>query len=802
MAPGATIADRNNSPWARARDLILPIGIIGSVLVIMVPLPPMILDLLLAANITIAVIVLLTTVYVKTPLEFSIFPSLLLATTLGRLVLNVATTRLILTRAGTHGMSAAGEVIGSFADFVAGNNIVVGLIIFVIIVVIQFVVITKGATRISEVAARFALDGMPGRQMAIDADLNAGIIDEKQAQRRREEITEQADFFGAMDGASKFVRGDAIAGIIITLINIVGGLIIGVAQLGMGFGEAASLFTKLTIGDGLVSQVPAFLISLAAGLLVTRSTREINLPSEFMRQLFSRPPALAITGGFLGVLIFTSLPTLPLMALGGGCVGLAVMLSGRQQKEREESERATKAETEQPAEERVEDFLSVDPMEFSIGVGLIRLADPKRGGDLLDRIKGVRQMVAQDIGIVMPKVRIRDDMRLEQNQYRLKIADMPVADGLVYPEMLLAMDSGMTTGKVPGIETREPAFNTPATWIDPATRSQAELYGYTIVEAVAVLATHLTEVVRQHADELLTRDATKHLIDELKETSPTVVEELIPNQMKLYEVQKVLACVDWFEQEAKQQKRDARIGVVGYGEGGMIALYAAALDPRIDATIVSGYFDDRNAIWSQPIDRNVFGLLDQFGDAELAAMVAGRGLIIDTTPGPKVTLAGRGGAPAVLKSPQRTDPEFTRALKLLANSDLDPLYSFVKPGDMSKAVKNLVETLGVRPNIRKSSSRPKMLRGAWDASIRQARQIHEIDRHNQRVLRESQSVRQQFMKKLYDAADKQDLAVYKKVADEYREHFATQVIGRFDEKRLPPNVRTRKAYDNAKCTGY
>ena len=540
MAPGATIADRDNSPWARARDLILPIGIIGSVLVIMVPLPPMVLDLLLAANITIAVIVLLTTVYVKTPLEFSIFPSLLLATTLGRLVLNVATTRLILTRAGTHGMSAAGEVIGSFADFVAGNNIVVGLIIFVIIVVIQFVVITKGATRISEVAARFALDGMPGRQMAIDADLNAGIIDEKQAQRRREEITEQADFFGAMDGASKFVRGDAIAGIIITLINIVGGLIIGVAQFGMGFGEAASLFTKLTIGDGLVSQVPAFLTSLAAGLLVTRSTREINLPSEFMRQLFSRPQALAITGGFLGVLIFTSLPAIPLLALGGGCVGLALMLSGRQQKEREETERATKAEEEKPPEERVEDYLSVDPMEFSIGVGLIRLADPKRGGDLLERIKGVRQMVAQDIGIVMPKVRIRDDMRLEQNQYCLKIADMPVADGLVYPEMLLAMDSGVTTGKVPGIETREPAFNTPATWIDPTTRSQAELHGYTIVEPVAVLATHLTEVVRQHADELLTRDATKHLIDELKETSPTVVEELIPGQMKLHEVQKVL----------------------------------------------------------------------------------------------------------------------------------------------------------------------------------------------------------------------------------------------------------------------
>jgi len=528
-------------PLGRIQDLILPVGIIASVLVIVVPLPAALMDLLLATNITIAVIVLLTTIYVRTPLEFSIFPSLLLATTLGRLVLNVATTRLILTQPSRPtDFMAAGSVIRSFGEFVAGDKIVVGLIIFAIIVLIQFVVITKGATRISEVAARFALDGMPGRQMAIDADLNAGIIDEREAQRRREEITEQADFFGAMDGASKFVRGDAIAGIVITLINIVGGLIIGVFEMGWDIGATASLYTKLTIGDGLVSQIPAFLISLAAGLLVTRSTHSINLPSEFLRQLFSRPQALAVAGGFLGVLIFTTLPKLPLLLLGAGCVGVALTTSRRTARERVSVEAKKKAEAAKPPEERIEDYLTIDPMEVEIGVGLIRLADPKRGGDLLERIQRVRQNVAADIGIILPKVRIRDNMRLEQNEYRVKIADMPVAGGMVYPDNYLAMDSGVTTGKVPGVETKDPAFGTPAVWIERGVRDQAEMFGYTVVEPGSVIATHLTETVRRHADEILTRDATQHLLDELKQTSPAVVDELVPGVMKLAEVQQIL----------------------------------------------------------------------------------------------------------------------------------------------------------------------------------------------------------------------------------------------------------------------
>jgi flagellar biosynthesis protein FlhA len=535
---------RAMSRLASWQHLVLPLGIIASVLVILVPMPPFMMDILLSANIAISVIILLTTIYVRTPLEFNIFPTVLLATTLARLVLNVASTRLILTHAGKDKLNAAGGVIESFGNFVAGDQIVVGIIIFVIIVVIQFLVITKGATRISEVAARFALDGMPGRQMAIDADLNAGIIDEKEAQRRREEITQQADFYGAMDGASKFVRGDAIAGIVITVINIVGGFAIGVFQAGMTFSAAATIYTKLTIGDGLVSQVPAFLISLAAGLLTTRSTGKSDLPVQFLRQLFSNPQALLVTAGFLGILILTSLPTIPLLTLGAGCTGLALLLT-RQKKEEDlqaaKTQAAQVAATEKkPVEDRIEDYLIVDPMEMEIGVGLIRLADPKRGGDLLPRITSIRQNVAAEIGIVLPKVRIRDNMTLGENMYRIKIANNPVAEGVVYPDRLLAMDSGQTAGKINGIETRDPAFQMPAVWIEQATRPRAEMLGYTPVEPAAVLATHLQVVVRRHADELLNRDSAKHLLEELKKQSPAVVEELMPGLLKLAEVQQVL----------------------------------------------------------------------------------------------------------------------------------------------------------------------------------------------------------------------------------------------------------------------
>jgi flagellar biosynthesis protein FlhA len=538
----ATAAVPRASHWlAGWQDLVLPLAVVASVLVVLVPLPPPVLDVLLAANIAVAVLVLLTTIYVRTPLEFSIFPTLLLACTLARLVLNVATTRLILSNAGSLGSGAAGAVVEGFGNFVAGDKLVVGFVIFAIIVVIQFVVITKGATRISEVAARFALDGMPGRQMAIDADLSAGNINEAQAQARRLEVTQQAEFFGAMDGASKFVRGDAIAGILITLVNVIGGLAIGVIEHDLGPAEAADLYTRLTIGDGLVTQVPAFLISLAAGLLVTRSSSRVNLPVQFLEQLFSRPQTLFVTAGFLGLLIFTKLPALPLLALAGGCVALAMLLT-RQGKETAAAAmaKAVVPPAEKPREQRVEDFLAVDPMELEIGAGLIRLADPARGGDLLERIQKARHAVAAELGILMPKVRIRDNLRLGARQYRIKMSDVPVAEGELQPGMLLAINGGAATGSLTGIATREPTFDMPATWIDAASRAKAETQGFQVVEPIGVLVTHLTETVRNHADELLTRDSARQLIDELRKSSPAAVDELIPNQMKLVEVQQVL----------------------------------------------------------------------------------------------------------------------------------------------------------------------------------------------------------------------------------------------------------------------
>lgn len=527
----------------RYRDLVLPLGIIASLVVILVPLPTWLMDMLLAGNITVGVIVLITTVYVSTPLEFSIFPSLLLATTLARLVLNVATTRLILTGAGDGGVEAAGGVIQSFGEFVAGDRIEVGIIIFLIIVLIQFIVITKGATRISEVAARFALDGMPGKQMAIDADLNAGLIDEKQAQTRRAEVGAQADFYGAMDGASKFVRGDAVAGIVITIVNVIGGLYIGVVTAGMPIGEAAALFTKLTIGDGLVSQVPALLISLAAGLLVTRSASKTNLPIEFLQQLLSNPRALYVSGGFLLLMIVTNLPAIPMATLGLGCVGLAVAVGKQNKRESDAASdqvAADEAAARAPAEKRIEDYLQVDPMEMTIGLGLLPLADPSKGGDLMQRITGVRNTVAADIGIILPKVRVRDEASLGQFEYEIRIAGNPIARETVLPDKLLAIDNGGTTGVIEGIPTKDPTFGSPAVWIDPIRREQAAIYGYTAVASGTVLATHLQEIARRHADELLTRDATKHLIDELREAAPAVVDELVPGVLKVSELQQVL----------------------------------------------------------------------------------------------------------------------------------------------------------------------------------------------------------------------------------------------------------------------
>jgi flagellar biosynthesis protein FlhA len=525
-------------------DFLLPIGIIACLMVIFVPLPPAMMDVLLAANISIAVVILLATVYVKSPLELSVFPSLLLVTTLARLALNVGTTRLILTRGAIDGQEAAGGVIQGFSQFVTGDNLAVGLVIFSIIVVIQFVVITKGATRISEVAARFSLDGLPGRQMAIDADLNAGVIDSQQAHAMREDTIAQADFYGTMDGASKFVRGDAIAGVIITLINIAGGLVIGMSN-SMSLTEAATTFTQLTIGDGLASQLPALLISLAAGLLVTRSTRQTDLSRESVQQVFARPVVLVITAIFLGLMILTELPKIPLLILAISCLAGAYFLHQGQTK-------AAFAIANQPtvpkapptAETSIETLLASDIVVLELGVGLIRLADTRQAGTLLQRITESRQSIANQIGIILPKVRLKDDLQLEPNQFRISIQGRVVEQGRVQPDFCLAVDTGTATKPLGEIAVREIAedhlADGPGYWIAAESIQTAAESGYLVKTSTDVLVEQLEFAAIENADMLLTRDSTKLLIESVQKSSPTVVEELIPNLLSISQVQQVL----------------------------------------------------------------------------------------------------------------------------------------------------------------------------------------------------------------------------------------------------------------------
>ncbi len=521
------------------RNLLMPLAALSLIFVVLVPLPTPFLDLLLVINLTLSALVLLTVMYVKSPLELSVFPSLLLGLTLFRLVLNTASTRLILTNAA-HGTAAAGRVIETFGHFVAGGSLAIGAIIFLIIVVIQFVVITKGATRIAEVAARFTLDGMPGKQMAVDADLNAGIISDEDARRRRKDITREADFYGAMDGASKFVRGDAVAGIIITFINILGGFYVGMIEMNppYTFAETLRIFTILTIGDGLVSQIPAFIVSLGAAMIVSRSVSESNFGEELLTQVTSRPIALALTAAFLGSLLITPLPKVPLITLIIACGGLAFLL--RQVRVKQEHVLRTKSIADAKPPDKVESFLAVDPMELEVGYGLIKLVDRKQGGDLLERISNIRRQQATELGIIIPPIRIRDNIQLEPNQYAIRLRGVEVARGEAMPGHLLAINAGLVTDPVSGIETREPAFGLPALWINKEQRELAEHRNYTVVESSSVLATHLTEIIKQYADELLTRESVNRLLENLKEKSPKLIEEVIPNVLKAGEVQKVM----------------------------------------------------------------------------------------------------------------------------------------------------------------------------------------------------------------------------------------------------------------------
>jgi len=517
---------------ARYSDFFVAVAAVVVVGMMIMPMPTWMLDVLLTLNITASLTILLVTVYTVAPLEFASFPAMLLVTTLFRLALNISATRLILLHAN------AGAVIAAFGSVVVGGNYVVGVVVFIILVVVQFIVITNGTGRVAEVAARFTLDAMPGKQMAIDADLNAGIIDEKEAQGRREEISREADFYGAMDGATKFVRGDSIAAVVMIVINILGGFLVGVAQRHMDFMTAMQTYTLLTVGMGLVTQIPALIVSTAAGLMVTKAASEGNLGSDMTMQMLSQPKALAVTAGICGVLaLIPGLPKLPFMVAAASGAALAYIL--KQQTGGRGPEAPATDETPR-VPESMSNLLALDPIEVELGYGLIPLADPKQGGDLLERITAVRRHAALDLGLLVPAIRVRDNLQLKPNAYCVKLRGMEIASGDVYPGQLLAMNPGAASAQLHGIETVEPAFGLPATWISDVQQSEAELGGYTVVDPLTVIVTHLTELIRKYAPEILTRQDTQMLLDTLKAQSPAVVDELVPQLLNVGDVQKVL----------------------------------------------------------------------------------------------------------------------------------------------------------------------------------------------------------------------------------------------------------------------
>lgn len=521
-------------------DLAVGVGLMLVLSVMIVPIGPGVLDLLLATTLSLSIVILLVSVYAKRPLDFSTFPSILLMMTLFRLSLNVASTRNILLRGGTDGTGAAGKIIQSFGEFVVEGNFVVGLIVFIILVIINFLVITKGAGRVAEVGARFTLDAMPGKQMAIDADLNAGLIDEAEAKRRRADVAKEADFYGSMDGASKFVRGDAIAGILITIVNIIAGIIVGVAQNSMSIGDAAETFTLLTVGDGLVSQIPALIISTAAGIIITRNASDDNLGDQMTNQLKVHPKAVYMAASVLFVFsVIPGLPKFPFIVIGSLLAFVGWRLDkSRQADELRESEVEIIEETREP--ETLEGLLGLELVELEVGYGLVNLVDSEQNGDLLERITHIRKQFALDWGVLLPSVRIKDNLELRPGGYSLKIKGIEVAKGELMPDHFLAMDPGSVIEKIDGAETVEPVFGLPAVWISEDQKEDAQYNGYTVVDLSTVLATHLTEVLKSNLYELFGRQELVTILDNFKESHPKIVSDLIPDILTLGHVLKVL----------------------------------------------------------------------------------------------------------------------------------------------------------------------------------------------------------------------------------------------------------------------
>ncbi|KKM12430.1 flagellar biosynthesis protein FlhA [Clostridiales bacterium PH28_bin88] len=622
------------------KDMLIAALVIGIIVIIIIPLPPFLLSLLLSFSLAFSLVIMLTTMFTTQPLQFSVFPSLLLVVTLFRLALNISSTRLILSKGD------AGEVIQAFGDFVVGGNYVVGFIVFIIITVIQFVVITNGAGRVAEVAARFTLDAMPGKQMAIDADLNSGLITEAEARERRRQLQQEADFFGAMDGASKFVRGDAIAGIVITLVNILGGFVVGVWQMGMPLMGAVQKFTLLTVGDGLVTQIPALLVSTATGILVTRSGAGESFGKDLSRQLTAFPRIIALAAGILAVLgLVPGLPHLPFLILAAGTGYTAYTLlreSGRTQKQ-EREQAAQQARPRQP--ENVLSLFQIDPLEIEIGYNLIPFTDETHGGDLLDRLAAVRRQCAAELGVFVRPIRIRDNLQLGPNAYTFKIRGVETASGEVMPGHYLAMNPGDAGETVSGTPTREPTFGLPAWWVSGMEKERLEMKGFTVVDAITVLITHLTEFIKMHAAELLGRQEVKEMLDAVKENNPAVVEELVPDLLSLGEVQKVLqnllkeripvrdlvtimeALADNarltkdldFLTEATRQALNRTISRLYSGEGGMLPVIT--LHPRLEQVISESLQPTQNGTYPVLAPEVAQRVLDQVGQlAERLAM--------------------------------------------------------------------------------------------------------------------------------------------------------------------------------------
>lgn len=520
----------------RFKDASVPIIVVGIVLAFILPIPGFVLDVLLAINIILSVIILLNTVYLREPLQLSIFPSLLVITTMYRLALNVRASRLIL------GDGEAGKVIEGFGRFVGGNDLVVGFIMFALIMIVNFLVITRGSERVAEVAARFTLDAMPGKQMAIDADLNSGLINDTEAKERRRKVQREADFYGAMDGASKFVKNDAIAGIIITVLNIIGGLIMGMVSRGDTLQEALETYTILTIGDGLVSQIPALMISSATSFIVTRAASDSDMSQDLIKQIFSNPKVLIIASGLSFILAFF-LPTIPFLLLAVILAFLAYSVSKQQKavlkREEVNVEESEVEEIRKP--ENVVSLLQIDPIELEFGYGVIPLADVNQGGDLLDRVVMIRRQLALELGMIVPIIRLRDNIQLAPNEYQIKIKGVEVARGELMLDNYLAMNPGLVEEELDGIKTTEPAFGLPAIWVTEGQRDKAEMLGYTVVDSPSIIATHLTEIIKKHANELTGRQEVQVLIDNIKQNYPVIVDELIPKLMTVGEVQKVLA---------------------------------------------------------------------------------------------------------------------------------------------------------------------------------------------------------------------------------------------------------------------